>query len=120
MNGAVIQNVLKAAAVGVWFLAGAAVEVLNAWTRRLAAERLRPEKRARSVGWFAGGFFLRVVLTAVVLVLAFRHSFVSGLVAWVGYYACRTLLIWRVSRGLERGSDRQRGEGDSSIGSKNG
>lgn len=113
------QNVVKAAVVGLWFLAGAAIEVLNAWTRRWTAEWLVPGRRARSVGWFAGGFILRVVLTAGVLVLAFRHSFVSGLVAWLGYYVCRTVLIFRVSRDLERGP-KQLDEGDSTVGLKNG
>ena len=95
---------------GLWFLAGAAIEVFNAWTRRWAAARLSPGgMRARSVGWFVGGFFVRVVLTAGVLVLALRHSFVSGIAAFAGYYLCRTVLAWRLARRL----DRPRGEGSS-------
>jgi hypothetical protein len=116
----VIQNGVQAAIVGLWFVAGAAIEVLNAWTRRWAAEQLAPERRAASVGWFVGGFVLRVVLTAGVLVLAFRHSLASGLAAWLGYYVCRMVLIGRLSRRLERGSGQRSGKGESSIGSGNG
>jgi hypothetical protein len=110
----------NAAIVGLWFLAGAAIEVFNAWTRRWAAERMSPAKRAQSIGWFAGSFFLRVVLTAGVLFLAFRHGFVSGLLALVGYYVCRTILISRMSRRVGRDSKRRLGEGEPSIGSENG
>ena len=106
------------AGVGLWFLAGAAIEVFNAWTRRLSAAQLAPERRARSVGWFAGGFLVRVVLTAGVLALAFRHSFASGMMALLGYYVCRMVLTWRLARRLERPV----GEGDSldRVGSKDG
>jgi len=97
--------------VGLWFLAGAAIEVFNAWTRRRSVDRLSPGQKGRAVGWFALGFAVRVVLTAGVLVLAFRHSFVSGLVAWLGYYICRTVMMWRTARRLKR---------DSSAGSKDG
>ena len=106
---------MRVAVVGLWFLAGAAVEVFSAWTRYWTAQQLAPEQRARSVGWFVGGFFLRIALTAGVLVLAFRHSFVSGLVAWLGYYVCRNVLIFRLSRRLSR-SD----EGEPKLGSENG
>jgi hypothetical protein len=116
----VIQTGWQAAVVGLWFLAGAAIEVLNAWTRRLAAGQLTPGRRAGSVGWFVGGFFLRVILTAGVLVLAFRHNFVSGLLAWLGYYLCRMFLIWRLSRRLERGPGQGSERGEPRIGSENG
>jgi hypothetical protein len=97
--------------VGLWFLAGAAIELFNAWTRRRSAEGMSPEQKGRAVGWLALGFAVRVVLTAGVLVLAFRHSFVSGLLAWLGYYVCRTAMMWRTARRLKR---------DSSAGSKDG
>ena len=104
--------------VGLWFFAGAAVELFNAWTRRLVVERLAPERRARSLGWFAGGFVVRVVLTAGVLALAFRYSLASGLLALLGYYVCRMVVTWRLARRLER----LPGEGGSRdrLGSKDG
>jgi hypothetical protein len=86
-----------------WCLAGAAAAAFNAWTRRLAAGKLDPDRRGRSVGWFAGGFGVRVVLTALVLALAFRYGWLSGLLAFLGYYVCRTILAWRLARTLERG-----------------
>jgi hypothetical protein len=104
--------------IGLWVLAGAAVELFNAWTRRLVVGKLEPERRARSMGWFAGGFVLRVVLTAGVLALAFRDGFASGLMALLGYYACRMVVTWRLARRLER----LPGEGGSldRVGSKDG
>lgn len=90
----------------VWFLAGATIELFNAWTRCRTVAQLSPERRSHSVGWFAGGFVVRVVLTAGVLALAFRHSFVSGLLAWLGYYVCRTVVTWRLARRLERSAGR--------------
>jgi len=97
--------------VWLWFLAGVMVEVFNTWTRRWAAERLAPERRSRSVGWFAVGFVLRVVLTAGMLALAFRQSFMSGVLAWLGYYLCRMTLVWRLSRRLDRRSEQRSGGG---------
>jgi len=101
-----------------WFLAGAVVELFNAWTRRRVVERLAPERRPRSVGWFMGGFVVRVMLTAGVLVLAFRDSLASGLMAFLGYYLCRTVVVWREVRRPGRSP----GEGGSlyDVGSKNG
>ena len=115
-----IRNVLGMASAGLWLLAGAAAAVLNAWTRRQAVERLAPERRAVSVGWFIGGFVLRLVLTAGVLFLAFRQSFVSGLMAWLGYYVCRMVLIARLSRRLGRGPGRRSETGEPGTGSENG
>jgi hypothetical protein len=104
--------------VGLWVLAGAAVELFNAWTRRLVVGKLAPERRASSVGWFAGGFLVRVVLTAGVLALAFRHSLASGLMAFLGYYVCRTVVMWREVRrpGRSPGEDGSLHD----VGSKNG
>jgi hypothetical protein len=88
--------------IGLWFLAGAATELFNAWTRRLLVEKLEPERRARSVSWFVGGFVVRVVLTAGVLALAFRFGFASGLMALLGYYVCRAVVTWWLAGRLER------------------
>jgi hypothetical protein len=104
----VIGNDVMGLTVGLWFLAGAAIEGFNTWTRRWAAERLAPERRVRSVGRFVGSFMLRVILTAAVLALAFRHSLVSGVLAWLGYYVCRTVLTWRLARHLDRRPGRGR------------
>ena len=86
-----------------WFLVGAVTAVFGVWTLRLAAAQLTPARRRYSVGWFVGSFVLRVALTALVLAFAFRHMLVSGLLAWLGYYVCRTILTWRLARRLESG-----------------
>lgn len=87
---------------GLWFLAGVATEVFNAWTRHLLVGKLDPERRARAVGWFAGGFAVRVVLTAGVLALAFRNGFASGMMALLGYYVCRAAVTWWLTGRLGR------------------
>jgi hypothetical protein len=84
--------------VFVWFLAGGSVEVLNALMRRWSVERLSLDARGLSVAIFAGGFVLRLGLTGLVLVFAFRHSALSGVAALVGYWICRWIMIWRVTR----------------------
>jgi hypothetical protein len=110
------QAPAAAAVAALWLLSGVAVEVVNAWTRRRVAAQLSPGLRSRSVGWFVGSFFVRVVLTAGVLFLAFRHSFLSGAMAWLGYYVCRMALILWTSRRLERDSGRPSAAGDSGVG----
>jgi hypothetical protein len=84
--------------VFVWFLAGGGVEVLNALSRWWSVERLGLYARGLSVAMFVGGFVLRLGLTGLVLVFAFRHSALSGVAALVGYWICRWIIIWRVSR----------------------
>jgi hypothetical protein len=89
--------------VFVWFLAGGGVEVLNASMRWWSIERLGLHARAGharglAVVILAGGYALRLGLTGLVLVFAFHHSALSGLAALVGYWICRWIMIWRVTR----------------------
>jgi hypothetical protein len=83
-----------------WFLAGSAAEVLNSRVRRWSVERLGFYKRRLVLLWFVAGLVLRLALTVFVLVLAFRHDLVSGVAALVGYWICRWVMVWRVTRGL--------------------
>lgn len=110
---------MKPLVVGLWFLGGAAIELFNAWTLDRTARQLEPGRKSRAVGWFLGGFVVRVVLTAGVLALAFRHSFVAGLLAWLGYYVCRTIVTWRLARRLGRSSGGSGGLGEK-VGAKDG
>ena len=82
----------------VWFVAGSIVEVLNALMRWWSVGRLSPDARGLSMAIFTGGFVLRLGLTGLVLLMAFRHSVLSGVAALVGFWICRWVMIWRVTR----------------------
>jgi hypothetical protein len=82
---------------GLWFLAGAAVEVLNTLARKWTVDRLQDTV---PVGWITGGFVLRLVVTSGILVLAFRHEATSGVAALAGYLLCRWVMIWWIHRSL--------------------
>ena len=78
-----------------WFLAGCAVETLNMLTRWRFVERLHLHDPRLAIAWFIGGFLFRQVSVALVLFLAFRHSFGSGIPAFAGYWICRWIWVWR-------------------------
>ncbi len=78
-----------------WFLVGGAVEALNALTRRWFVERLHSYGPSLAITLFVGGYLFRLVSMAFALLLAFRHSFGSGLTAFAGYWICRWIWIWR-------------------------
>ncbi len=83
--------------VVLWFLAGAAVEVVNALSRKWTVERL--SQRAL-IGWVAGGYVLRLAMTSAVLVLAFRHRPISGAAALLGYLCSRWVTMFWMHRQL--------------------
>ncbi|MBN1642931.1 MAG: hypothetical protein JXA09_16970 [Anaerolineae bacterium] len=85
--------------VGLWFLAGAAIEILNALSRRWTVDRLG---QLSAVGWVIAGFVLRLAGTAAVLVLAFRHSARGGVAALIGYLAARWVALLWIHRQLGR------------------
>ncbi len=89
-----------------WFLAGSVAEVLNTIIRRWSVGALGVQNPVYAVAGILGGFILRLVGTALVLVLAFRHSVTSGLAALVGYWIWRWIMIWRINRRLSAGEGR--------------
>ena len=84
--------------VVLWFLAGAGIEVLNTLTRKWSVERVQSRGSAT---WIVGGVVLRTVGTAVLLMLAFRHSVASGVAGLVGYLICRWVMIWWINHKLD-------------------
>jgi hypothetical protein len=83
-----------------WFLAGAAVEVLNTLTRMWTVGRLG---RHMPLSWVAGGFLLRLAMTSAVLVLAFRQRPVAGAAALLGYVSSRWVMMLWIHRRLREG-----------------
>ena len=88
---------MSAVVAGLWFLAGAAIEVLNAFTRKWSVERLHDRV---SAAWVVGSVSVRLIGTAVLLMLAFRSSVLSGVAALMGYMVCRWVMIWWINRQL--------------------
>jgi hypothetical protein len=84
------------------FLAGAAIEVVNTFTRKWTVERLHD---AGSVGWILGGLLFRLLGTSVVLALAFRFSVPAGVGALLGYMASRWVMVWWIHRQMTESSD---------------
>ena len=84
--------------VVLWFVLGAGVEVLNTLTRKWSVERLQSRAGAARI---VGGFVLRTAGTAVLLMLAFRHSVASGVAGLMGYLICRWAMIWWINRRLD-------------------
>ena len=82
--------------IALWFLAGAAIEVLNTLIRCWSIERARHP--ARTFALITGGLLFRLLATALVLMLAFRHSPISGMMALVGYWVFRWVMIGWVNR----------------------
>jgi hypothetical protein len=93
------MTVLTAA---LWFLAGAAVEVLNTLTRKWTVERL---DRRRDLAWVMGGFVLRLVVTSAVLAVGFRHRPAAGIAVLLGYLCSRWVIILWLYRRIGKQQD---------------
>ena len=87
-----------------WFSAGMAIEVLNAFTRRWTVERLG---RGAGIGWVTGGLILRLAATSTVLFFGFRHHVISGVAALIGYLCSRWVMVLWLHRRLGRGEGRE-------------
>jgi hypothetical protein len=74
-----------------WFLAGGAVEALNALTRKWSVEQM--QSRTQAIGLLIGGLLVRLAISALVLALAFRYSVLAGFMAFLGYWICRWIMI---------------------------
>ena len=79
-----------------WFLAGAAVEVLNTLSRRWSVDHVFSVRAISSLTWLilAAGFLLRLGMTSALLALAFRKGIADGAAALVGYWLSRGAIAW--------------------------
>jgi hypothetical protein len=59
-------------------------------------------ERGPSVTGFVVAFVIRLGATSLVLVLAFRQGLAPGLAALVGYWICRWVMVWWMTRSLSR------------------
>ncbi len=76
-----------------WLVAGAAVAVVNAVTRRKTVASLSAESVSGSLVLALGGMLLRLGLIAALLVVALSQGIVAGLVAFGGLWLTRAALI---------------------------
>jgi len=94
---------LRAVLVALGFLGGAAIEVLNAFTRQWTVGRMHG---SGAMGWIMGALFLRLLATSAVFLLAFRADPLAGVAALLGYTVSRWVMVWRLHRQTQ-----ERGEG---------
>lgn len=84
--------------VWLWLLAGLVMATLNAASIAGTVGRLRPEAGcppAPALFLIAGGFVVRLTLSALVLVVALQQSSAAGLLAFAGLWLGRwTVLLW--------------------------
>jgi hypothetical protein len=83
-----------------WFLAGGAVEAINTFLRKWSVSALGSHRSPQMVLGLVGGFVLRLLGTALVLMVAFTRDFAFGWAALMGYWVCRWVMLWRVHRRL--------------------
>lgn len=78
-----------------WLFAGVLVGLLNVASIAGMVARLQPGGDVRAVSALIGGFVLRLILSALVLVVALRHSAAAGLFAFAGLWLARwAALFW--------------------------
>ena len=79
-----------------WFLAGAAVEVLNTLSRKWSVDWIFAAPGMGAMAWLiiVAGFVLRLGMTGGVIVLGFRQGVADGAAALIGYWLSRWAMIW--------------------------
>ncbi len=78
-----------------WLFIGALVGLLNVACIAGMVARLRPGWDVRAASTLVSGFALRLILSALVLVVALRQSAAAGLFAFAGLWLARwAALFW--------------------------
>lgn len=79
----------------IWLCVGALVGLLNVASIAGMVARLQPGGDVRAVSALIGGFALRMVLAALVLIVALHSSAAAGLCAFAGLWLARwAALFW--------------------------
>lgn len=89
-----------------WLVAGAAVALVNAVTRRKAVASLSAESVSGSLVLALGSMLLRLGLIAALLVVALSHGIVSGLLAFGGLWLTRAAIVLWIGVGWSDGFQR--------------
>ncbi len=83
-----------------WLLVGALAGSLNVAAIAGMVARLRPGSGARAVAALAGGFVVRLALSALVLIVALQQGAAAGLFTFAGMWLARwVVLFWTRSKG---------------------
>jgi len=93
--------------IGIWFVFGVVIGVLNCWMQWQSVNNLRPETSRIGVLWIIGGGALRCTLIAILLLAIFRQGVFLGLLALAGFWLTRLILILRLGLVLAPGNPSQ-------------
>ncbi len=77
----------------IWFVIGIIIGTLNGLTLRWTVGRLRPETSLAGAPLVALGFLLRMGLATTLLILASQHGIVPALLAFIGLWLARWIVI---------------------------
>ena len=77
-----------------WFVIGIAIGILNGLSLRWTVSRLRPETSLTSIPLITMGSLLRLGLATALLALASQHSLISGLLAFIGLWLTRWIVVF--------------------------
>lgn len=80
-----------------WFLAGAAVGMVQALTLLWTVDSLHPERPWQAMALVLGGTLLRAAVVVAVLIIAITQSLTLGLLAFVGFFVSRTVCVAIIS-----------------------
>jgi hypothetical protein len=81
--------------VWAWFIVGVAVSAAQVLTQWWTVNRLQPGAQFAVVQWTVVGVLGRLLVTAVVFLVALSDSITGGLLAFCGWWVGRwSLIIW--------------------------
>ncbi len=82
--------------IGVWFIAGLFLGWCYAWMRSRSVEAMDPRSSASALLVIIGGSLLRWGMTVVLFYLALRQSVPALLLAFLGLWIMRWIMVLRL------------------------
>ncbi|MDY0019272.1 MAG: hypothetical protein RBT47_04645 [Anaerolineae bacterium] len=85
--------------IGVWFVAGLCLGWCHAWMYARSAGMMDPHKPAVALLSIVGGALLRWGMAAVLFFVALRQSVWALLLAFLGLWVMRWIMVFRLCAG---------------------
>ena len=82
----------------IWFIVGMMVSVVLGLMQWWTVHRLQPDAGLAVAGWTMAGVVGRLLVMAVLLILAFSDNMMAGLLAFAGWWVGRWPLLIRWSK----------------------